>query len=121
MASSRNTVGSPKALSASRRALSTAPVTPGRTVHPPQAPASTAGGGLHEDGVADFVGAGQSRGGVDDRWRLAQHRKFLLPSAAPRARILLPASSSTSALGPTKVTPADWQASAKSGLSDRNP
>ena len=42
-------------------------------------------------------------------------------SAACRARILLPVSLSTAALGPTKVTPAAWQASARSGLSDRNP
>ncbi len=41
--------------------------------------------------------------------------------AAATARDLLPVSSSTAAVGPTKVMPASAQAAARSGFSDRNP
>ena len=41
--------------------------------------------------------------------------------AAAIARDLFPVSSSTSALGPTKVTPAAAHAAARSGFSDKNP
>ncbi|CFE37301.1 Uncharacterised protein [Mycobacterium tuberculosis] len=41
--------------------------------------------------------------------------------AAAMARDLFPASSSTSALGPTKLMPAAAHAAARSGFSDRNP
>ena len=43
------------------------------------------------------------------------------PFAAAIARALLPASSSTSRPGPTKVMPASAHACARSGFSDRNP
>ena len=41
--------------------------------------------------------------------------------AAAIARALLPVSSSTAALGPTKAMPASAQAAARSGFSDRKP
>ena len=120
MASSRKTVESPKALPASRWAASTASVrSAGRSTRriprpPPPEEAFTNSGNPISVAYAS-ASAGSSIGGD---WRSTGSPAS---SAAARARILLPVSLSTAALGPTKVTPARAQASARSGLSDRKP
>ena len=120
MASSRKTVESPNALPASRWAASTASVrSAGRSTRriprPPPPEEAFTNSGKPIWAAWASASAGRSTGGD---WRSTGSPAC---SAACRARILLPVSLSTAALGPTNVTPAEAQASARSGLSDRKP
>ena len=119
-ACSMNTVGSPKAPSASRIAADTdsrsaAGSSTRRMPRPP--PPATA---LTKTGkpISSAPATSSSRsadGGVDLSVGMPAAR------AASSARTLLPASSSTSAGGPMKVMPAAAQARASSGFSLRKP
>ncbi len=120
MASSRKTVESPKALPASRWAASTASArSAGRSTlriprpPPPEEAFTKSGNPIWSAWAAASPGPL-----IAGDWHSTGRPAF---SAACRARILLPVSLSTAAVGPTNVTPAELQASARSGLSDRNP
>ena len=119
-ACSMKTVGSPKALSASRMAAPSASRSSGSLLTrrmprpPPPATAFTKTG----KPISVACAASQSTS-VEG----AQERSVGMPAlrADSSARTLLPASSSTCGGGPMKVMPLSWQACARSGFSDRKP
>lgn len=119
-ARSRNTVGSPKAVSASRMAASmdsrSAPAVSTRRIPRPPPPATALtkmGKPISSAAVSSpstsVEGSVESRTGTPARL------------AAAMAVALFPVSSRTSAGGPTKVMPASAQARARSGFSERKP
>ena len=92
----------------------------GLLVHPAHAPAAAAGDRLDEQRVAEVLRGGDQRVDVVVRLDGAQ-RRYAGGLGRRDARALLPVSSSTSEVGPTKVMPAAAQASASCGFSDRKP
>ena len=120
IASSRKTVGSPNAASASFMAVSTAEARSSgpcrrRSPRPPPPDAAFTNSGKPITAAASCASAGDI---TTPDWRSTGSPASL---AASRARILLPVSSSTAGGGPTKTSPASSQAAAKSGLSERKP
>ena len=119
-ACSMKTVGSPKALSASRMQVRTASSSAAgsstRRIPRPPPPATA----LTNNGNCSSCAAATSSAGSVPGAMLCSVGTPAARAAAI-ARALLPVSSSTSALGPTKVTPAAAHASASCGFSDRKP
>ena len=110
----------PKAEAASRRAASTAPerssaCSTRRMPRPP--PPETAFTNSGKPISAAQRAASVSDDNAGDCARVGTPAA----SAAPRAAIFEPASSSTSGVGPTKVSDASSQALASVALSERNP
>ncbi len=119
-ARSQNTRLSPNAPSASRIADSTpsrscSAVATSRIPRPPPPATALTKTGNPMAWVASTMVSRSSLGSVEARTGSPAS------CAAPTARTLLPASSSTSAPGPMKAIPAASQARARSGFSDRKP
>ncbi len=119
-ACSRNTVGSPKADSASRIAASSdsrsAPSSLTRRMPRPPPPATALTNTGNSMFSASDISASMSLEGADESSTGTPASR-----AAATAVALLPVICRISWLGPTKVMPASWHALASSGFSERNP